>query len=131
MRPALIALLLALVLPGTASADFVHQPSSPFTVGGQPFAVAAADFNADGRTDVAVANEADDNVAVLLRQPDGRYAQEAGSPFAAGDGPISVAVGDLNDDGRRDLALADFNADKVTILLRQPGGGFAPGMGSP
>jgi FG-GAP repeat len=35
----------------------------------------------------------------------------------AGDGPISVAAGDFNGDGRPDLTVANFGSDNVSLLL--------------
>jgi hypothetical protein len=37
--------------------------------------------------------------------------------FAAGTGPISVAVGDLNGDGKPDLAVANYGSNDVSALL--------------
>lgn len=44
--------------------------------------------------------------------------------FAAGLDPVSVAVGDLNGDGRLDLIVANFNSNNVSVLLNitAPGG---------
>jgi hypothetical protein len=44
--------------------------------------------------------------------------------YAAGHGPWSVAIGDLNGDGKPDLATANFGtgaADTVSVLLNRPG----------
>src|SRR5205823_2430178 len=38
--------------------------------------------------------------------------------FGAGTGPRSVAVGDFNGDGKQDLAIANSNAENVSIFLR-------------
>jgi hypothetical protein len=62
---------------------------------------------------------------VFLRRAGGGFAQEAGSPIAVGSGPSGAAVGDYNGDGRADLAVASFVQGNVSVLLRQPGGGFA------
>ena len=45
--------------------------------------------------------------------------------FAAGDTPQAVATGDFNGDGHADLAVADWWADSVSILLGDGLGGFA------
>jgi hypothetical protein len=120
------ALAAALLLVGSASAwaAFVTE-GSPYTVGNNPYSLNAADFNGDGRPDVATINGSSDNVSVFLRQAGGGFAQEPGSPFAVGVGPSGAAVGDYNGDGRADLAVSSFPGADVSVLLRQPGGGFA------
>ncbi len=119
------------VISGTSSLPgqvdlFLQDPSRPgffsiqgvFTVGIDPFQVAAADLNGDGLPDLAVANANSDSVSVLLNntlQP-GRFFPAVNYP--CGLGPLSVAVGDLNDDGLPDLAVAV--ADGVDILFQNP-----------
>src|SRR5439155_1668686 len=46
--------------------------------------------------------------------------------FATGYGPISVALADLNRDGRLDLAVANDGANTVSVLLGIGGGSFGP-----
>jgi hypothetical protein len=46
--------------------DGTFGPATKFAVGEQPVSVAAGDFNGDGRQDLAVASERDDNVSILL-----------------------------------------------------------------
>lgn len=63
------------------------------------------------------------------------FAPALGSPFHTGNGPRSVAVGHLNGDGNRDLAIAKVVSNEVTVLLSQggrrlPGATLAPGYGS-
>src|SRR5262245_33890339 len=86
---------LLLAAPAAAAGQFDH---ATYPAGESPFAAAIADFNGDGRADVATANEGSDDVTVLLRQADGSYAPEAGSPVAVGDGPTSIAAADFNGD---------------------------------
>ena len=42
--------------------------------------------------------------------------------FGAGDGPISVAVGDFDGDTDLDLAVANFDSNNVSILLNNGNG---------
>src|SRR5262245_11287671 len=90
-------LALTLALPSTAAA--LSFTPGAHAVGGQPRVVAIGDLNGDGKPDLATVNISSDHVTVLLGNGSGGFSAAAGSPFAAGDGPSSVAIGDLNGDG--------------------------------
>src|SRR5579859_3815279 len=47
-----------------------------------------------------------------------------GQRYATGLQPTSVAVGDVNDDGRLDLVVADRSSNAVSVLLGEGGGAF-------
>jgi len=49
--------------------------------------------------------------------------------FAAGLNPSSVAIGDLNGDGKPDLAVANVSSGTVSILLGAGAGAFGPATG--
>ena len=122
-RPVLYAVLAAtaaLGLPAPARAAFVSEPPAPS--GSAPFAVESADFDADGRPDLAVANNGEGTVSILRRQAGGGFALEGGPISTTGSplsGPRSIAVADFNGDTRRDLAVLNSTAS-VTVLLRKP-----------
>lgn len=124
MTAAALAAAVLLVGAASARAAFVEEGTS-YTVGDDPLSLDAADFNGDGRPDVATINGTSSDVSVFLRQAGGGFAQEAGSPIAVGSGPSGAATGDFNGDGRTDLAVGSFVAGSVSVLLRQAGGGFA------
>ena len=71
------------------------------------------------------------NVSVLFQQPGGTFAP-AVTYSSGGYGPQSVAIGDLDGDGRSDLAVANYGfgsvRGNVSVLLQQPGGTFAPAV---
>jgi Ca2+-binding RTX toxin-like protein len=92
-----------------------------FEVGGGPTAVTSADFNGDGKADLAVANLA--NVSVLLGKGDGTFAKALS--YAAGSLPRSVTSADFNGDGKADLGVANSDSDNVSVLLGKGDGTFA------
>ena len=59
------------------------------------------------------------------------FGAATGSPFAAGTSPRSLAIADINRDGKLDLVIANFTSNNVSILLGNGAGGFSPAAGSP
>jgi hypothetical protein len=118
-----VSLLLVLVLSCAAPSfaqTFLGAPS--YSTGTNPIAVAVADFNGDGRPDLAVANNRDGNVSVLLGNADGTF--QAAHNYGAGTAPKSVVAGDFNRDGRMDLAVANAMTNNVSILIGNGDGTF-------
>jgi uncharacterized protein (TIGR03437 family) len=91
-------------------------------VGSEPVSLAVADFNGDGKADLAIANYKGGNVTVLLGDNNGGFKAAVGSPYAAGTLPHALAVGDFNLDGKPDLAFADEGGNNVTVLLNANAG---------
>ena len=91
---------------------------------GFPFAVGIADFNGDGKPDLASAHRNDDSVRLQLGNGFGTFGAEAS--FAAGDTAYAMAVADLNGDGRPDVAVTNRNAGTVSVLLGKGNGTFQP-----
>src|SRR5438034_721147 len=96
--------------------------SLTLATGASPYAVAAADFNGDGKKDLAVTNENSDTVSVLLGKGDGTFG--AATNFAAGDGPNAVKVADFDGDGRKDLAITNDFGGGVYVLRGKGDGTF-------
>ena len=96
-----------------------------YGVGKYPVSVAVADFNGDGKADIAVAELHSGDVSVLTGNGDGTF--QAPVNYAAGC-PWFMAVGDLNGDGKPDIAAANLNLGTVSVLLNisvSPGMDFA------
>src|SRR5919106_2684548 len=120
---------LAVLVAPTLLAVLLQAPSSfagpnYFPVGNfaSPVSVAVADFNVDGRRDLAVANTGSSNVSVLLGNGSGSFG--TATSFAAGIRPTSVAVGDFNGDGKPDLAVTNSGSGNVSVLLGSGTGSF-------
>ena len=80
----------------------------------------AADFNGDGKIDLAVANGGSNTVSVLLGNGDGTFA--AATNYSVGSDPVALAVGDFNGDGLPDLAVVNHGSNNETVLANGGGG---------
>jgi len=94
------------------------------TGGNLPAGVAVGDFNKDGNLDVAVTNFNDGTVSILLGKGDGTFNAAKNLPLQVGTHPTSVAVGDFNQDGNLDVAVANTDDGTVAILLGNGDGTF-------
>ena len=117
------------VLLGDGAGHFRSGPGSPTRVGKAPTFVESADFNTDGKADLAVSNTESKDITVLLGDGSGRFSAAAGSPIAVVGAPRAFAIADLNGDGHLDLAVPIPN--RVAILLGDGTGRFGPAPGSP
>jgi VCBS repeat protein/List-Bact-rpt repeat protein len=100
--------------------DGIFQAPRNFDAGTGPLSFAVGDVNGDRVPDLAVANydfniQGPNTVSVLLGNGDGTF--QPAQAFGAGTNPASVAMGDVNGDGRPDLAVANFNSNNVSVLI--------------
>src|SRR5262249_52868706 len=102
------------------------QPRKTIAVPNSPFSLALGDFNHDGNIDIVTANYSffvsPGTVSILLGRGDGTF--EARKDYPAGQHPYYVAAGDLNGDGHKDLAVADYDRHLVQVLLGRGDGSF-------
>jgi hypothetical protein len=131
--------------PATGAAAMSLNGSSLFLEApeygtGQPegYQVAVADFNLDGIPDAVVANGckgcANGTVGVLLGIGDGTF-QPAVTYNSGGVGPIAVAAGDVNGDGKPDVVVVNScvsstncSTSTVAVLLGNGDGTFQPAV---
>jgi hypothetical protein len=104
-------------------------PAVNYPAGRAPFSVAVGDFNQDGIPDLVVANGggATSTVSIFLGNGDGTF--RASREYDAGVDTFSVAVGDLNGDGKPDLVVANIGPSgnaNVGVLLGNGDGTFMP-----
>jgi len=114
--------------------DGTFQPPVALSAGENPVTLVAADFNGDGRLDLAVADQHDPStidhggVSILLGNGDGTFqaAQFVGISWF----PTSITAGDLNGDGKPDLVLSGFvsafglSSNVLNVMLGDGSGNF-------
>jgi tetratricopeptide (TPR) repeat protein len=113
------------ILLGNGSGSFSLATGSPFTVGQSPVAIASTDLNLDSHPDLAIVNQVDNTVSVVLGNGDGTFTSAPNSPLATGQAPTSVALADLNGDGVPDIVVTDPQTDSVSVFLGLGQGLFA------
>ncbi|MBC7931592.1 MAG: VCBS repeat-containing protein [Rubrivivax sp.] len=107
------------ILLGDGRGGFSTAPGSPLDLGQRAFQIVAADMDADKKTDLVVSIATGNGVAVMLGDGRSSFRHAAGSPFATGRGAYSVAVGDLNRDGKTDVVTANSESGDVSVFLHQ------------
>jgi FG-GAP-like repeat len=123
------------VLPGNGDGTF-RNPITSRAGTCCVVSVAVADVNGDGRPDVAAALSDSNVVAILLGNGDGTF-QPAMTYDSSGSGgggsPSSVAIADLNGDGKPDLIVTNstvfnFLSKTVDVLMNNGDGTFGPAV---
>ena len=95
----------------------------------------AADFNSDGRSDLAIVDRGSTGVTLEFGQSNGTFT--SGGFATTGVGVGDVATGDFNGDGKIDLVTGNMNgaqgsdtASLIAISLGDGTGGFSAGPGT-
>ncbi|MEH1968785.1 beta strand repeat-containing protein [Nostoc sp.] len=110
--------------------DGTFKPASNFSVVGfnglNPYSVAVADFNKDGKLDLVTANNSSSNISVLFGddKATGGFGPAVNFALPSGSSPISLVVGDFNKDGKSDIVTANNASQNISLLLGDGTGGF-------
>ena len=113
------------VLFGYGNGSFASPKTYSTGSGSIPQSVAVGDFNNDKRLDIAVADSGTDSVLTLLRYDTGAFGKQTVYLTGTDSNPMSVAVGDLNNDGRLDFVVANGGSDNVGVFLGLGNGTFS------
>src|SRR6516162_8453659 len=108
------------ILIGKPDGTFEAAVDYPHVVISIDLAVITADFNGDGKLDLAVASGG--GVTILLGNGDGTF--QGPVNYTAGFISSDVATADFNADGKLDLAVVNRQGNTVSILLGNGDGTF-------
>ena len=119
------------IMLGDGKGGFSQAAGSPIASGLETFSVAVGQFTAIPKLDLVAANREGGTVSVLLGSGTGQFGQAPGSPISVGSSPNSIAVGDMNSDGRQDLVFSQQDASQIMIKFGDGAGGFSDDPKSP
>jgi Ca2+-binding RTX toxin-like protein len=102
---------------GATTPTFATQVTFPTGIG--PYSLSTGDINGDGSPDVATANFTSNTTSILLNTTTTgattpTFASKVDFPSGT---PNSVSIGDLNGDGKADVATANRNSSDTTSIL--------------
>ncbi len=105
------------LLQGNGDGTFTEFSGSPITVGQLPVAIASGDLAGNSRADLAVVNQTDNSVTILLNNGDGTFSAGPNSPLATSSTPTGIAIADFNQDGHVDIAVTSSDANTFRVFL--------------
>ncbi|MDO9185250.1 MAG: FG-GAP-like repeat-containing protein [Bacteroidia bacterium] len=107
---------MAIIRNTSTSGIISFDPKVDFTTGSGPLSLAIGDLDGDGKPDLAVTNQGSNTVSVLKNTSvSGTFAFASKADFATANSTASIAISDLDGDGKPDLAVANY--DSVFVLI--------------
>lgn len=119
----------ATVLINAGNATF--STSSTFTAPGSPNSITSADYNQDGNPDLAIGSFGGGGITILLGHGSGGFSFASAPVPGSGTDVYGITSGDFNDDGRPDLASANWTSNIARVYLGQGNGLFSSGVAYP
>ncbi len=110
------------VLMGKGDGTFITGVKYSSGAGTNPFGIATADVNGDGKPDLVVANAGNKTIAVLMNTGTGTF--NPAVAYTVGNVPSSVAAADITGDGVADIAVTNSSDNTVTVLFNNGSGTF-------
>jgi hypothetical protein len=114
-------------LDNAGNAIFTEANSSPIAVGNTPVALAAGDLNTDGISDLAVVNQADNTISIILgsTNADATFSFAPGSPLSTATTPAGITIANFTGGQVPSLAVTNAGVSTLGIYVGLGGAEFA------
>jgi hypothetical protein len=110
---------------GYGNGTFSRQVTFSTGTNSYPISVAVADFNNDSRLDIVVADFWADRIDLFFGYGDGTFSDVITYSTGSYSGPVSVVVGDFNNDTQLDVAVTNSNTDNIGVFFGNGNGTFS------
>lgn len=117
------------VLPNRSAKGHIEfEDAVRIPLPGNVVEVASADIDDDGKPDIIATLLQDNEVAVIINNTQNGMSFKAPQKFKVNNSPWGIDIGDLNGDGKPDIAVASINnsARAVTLLYNATGSAGTP-----
>ena len=101
---------------GLGNGTFVKGMTYSVCSNSQPRHVITCDINEDNHLDIISVNAKSDSISVLIGYGNGTFADQIIYLTGSGTYPYAVVSGDINNDGRMDLVVANEGTDEIGIF---------------
>jgi hypothetical protein len=112
------------VLLNSGAGTFTSQTTYSTGSGSTPQALAVVDVNSDSQPDIIVANSGASSVGIFLNSGNGLFTAQTTYSTGTSSDPASIAVVDVNSDGKPDIIVANFVLCNVGVFLNSGTGTF-------
>ena len=80
-----------------------------------------ADMSGDGSPDIVTGNVGGNTISLLAGRGDGSFGKNQDTPTGSKDGNNTIAVADMNGDGRPDVVTSNYKPTSLVTVLLQTG----------
>src|SRR5262249_51744463 len=111
----------------SGNVTFTEATNSPIAVGSTPVAIAADDLDADGVPDLAVVNQGDNSISILMgsANADATFTPAAGSPLPTATTPAGIVVANFTGGNVPSLAVTNKGVNTLGIYIGLGQGAFS------
>lgn len=110
----------------STQAGIAFESPVSFETGSRPWDIASGDINGDGKMDLVTVNFNSNTVSVFLNnESNGIISFSKSGELGTGANPRSVALGDLNGDGRPELIVVNAVSNSISVFENKSVNGVA------